>query len=154
VVEREKPGGEQENDESSHARQPSQPSMASAVRARPTGSLLAMMIGLNEALHRRRVLLWIAMVVCAMGIALATSHPHGPGADADAPTQHSLSHALCGLGEVLCAIALLVGFVLIGVRRLRGPPWSQIARAACSIQPSHVLSPRPPSLLVLSRLQR
>jgi F0F1-type ATP synthase membrane subunit c/vacuolar-type H+-ATPase subunit K len=113
-----------------------------------------MMIGLNEALHRRRVLLWIAMVVCAMGIALATSHPHGPGADAEAPAQHSLTHVLCGIGEVLCAIALLVGFVLIGVRRLRGPPWVQIARATGSALPSLVLSPRPPSLLMLSRLQR
>ncbi len=153
-MERKQPGGKQENHESSHGGQPSQPSTVSAVRARPAGSLLAMMIGLNEALHRRRVLLWIAMVVCAMGIALGTSHPHGPGADADAPTQHSLSHVLCGIGEVLCAIALLVGLVLLGVRRLRGPPWSQIARAASSIQPSHVLAPRPPSLFVLSRLQR
>jgi hypothetical protein len=113
-----------------------------------------MMIGLNEALHRRRVLLWIAMVVCAMGIALATSHPHGPGGDADTPAQHSLTHVLCGIGEALCAVALLVGFVLVGVRRLRGPPWSQLARATCSAPPSLVLSPRPPSLLVLSCLQR
>lgn len=113
-----------------------------------------MMIGLNEALHRRRGFLWIAMIVCACGIALATSHPHGPGADADAPPQHSILHALCGIGEVLCAVALLVGFVLVGVRRLRGPPWLQLARASCSVAPSLVLAPRPPSLLMLSRLQR
>lgn len=111
-----------------------------------------MLIGLNEALHRRRGLLWIAMIVCAIGIALATSHPHGAGADGEAPGHQSLEHALCGIGEALCAVALLVGFVLVSVRQTRGPPWTRLARAILST-PSYVLSPRQPSLLVLARLQ-
>jgi hypothetical protein len=111
-----------------------------------------MLIGLNQTLHRRRLLLWIAMIVCAVGIALATSHAQGPGADGDAPGHQSLEHALCGVGEALCAVALFVGFVLVKVRQTRAPPGMRLARAIRSAL-SRCRSPWQPSLLILARLQ-